>query len=195
AAAGPPPRLDGEGGPDGFGYRWIDSDAPDGPQLDWHDGNSSSGLVSGDEAVSAPIRLPFAFPYYGQTYDTVFISSNGYLSFTDPRVQFANRQLPSPIAPAAMIAPRWDDFITRSVRIEFTADVFVVVWDHIERFRTDGRYWFEVLLYPNGEIRFQYRDMGTVTTSATIGIQNADRTTGLTVAADQVYVHPGLAVR
>jgi hypothetical protein len=39
--------------------------------------------LSGDNAV-AEVGLPFAFPFYGQTYRSAWLDMNGLVSFTDP---------------------------------------------------------------------------------------------------------------
>src|SRR2546428_459511 len=48
---------DNSGGPDGLGYRWVDSDQPGGPAFHWVDITSVGTLVRlrGDDATSAPI--------------------------------------------------------------------------------------------------------------------------------------------
>ncbi len=187
--------IAGEGGPDAFGYRWIDSDLPDGPSYAWIDAPTVGNLVSGDEAMSAQVALPFAFPFYGQAFQRVRVCSNGYLSFTDPAVRFNNVHLPSADASANLIAPYWDDLVPRTMHLEATADRFVVTWENAQRFRTPGDNTFQVVLYPSGEIRFQYQRLGDAATGATVGVQNQDRTIGLTVVSNEPYLRPGLALR
>lgn len=192
-AAGTPVTA-GEGGPDTFGYRWIDSDAPDGPVYAWH-ASDGAGSSAGDESMSVPVALQFAFPFYGANYNSVLVCSNGYLSFTDGVVKYANGVLPSTTAPANLIAPFWDDLIRSTIRIESRPEKFVVTWEQGERFRSPGRYTFQTILTPDGEIRFQYASLGEPATSATVGVQDAAKSTGLTVASNTAYLHPGLAVR
>jgi hypothetical protein len=71
----------------------------------------------------------------------------------------------------------------------------IVSWIDMPHFGSGGPYTYQVILYPNGVIMFQYMYMMEPTNSATIGIQNATMDIGLQVAFDQPYVHDELAVR
>lgn len=73
------------GGPDTFGYRFVDSNDPLGPEFDWID-ISETGTSSvmyevpswaGDDNFSEPIPLGFNFPFYGSAYTTAYVDING----------------------------------------------------------------------------------------------------------------------
>lgn len=75
------------GGPDDFGYRFLDSNDPLGPDYDWIE-ISQSGTSSityqvptfgGDDNFSEPIPLGFNFPFYGSVYSTAYVDINGEL--------------------------------------------------------------------------------------------------------------------
>lgn len=73
------------GGPDDFGYRYLDSNDPLGPAYEWLDisetGESSImygvDSFSGDDNFSEAIPLGFSFPFYGNNYSTAYIDING----------------------------------------------------------------------------------------------------------------------
>src|SRR3989304_9358336 len=71
------------GGPDAYGYTWIDSNEPGGPTYSWFDisviGNPVTGL--GDDNIIGPKPLGGFFQYYWYQVDKCWIGSNGYLSF------------------------------------------------------------------------------------------------------------------
>src|SRR5258706_6223018 len=72
------------GGPDAFGYRWSDTQTPlDGqqPVYAWNPRGGKS-LFLGDDVFSPAIALPFTFQFYGTNYSQVYVSSNGFVSFT-----------------------------------------------------------------------------------------------------------------
>ena len=77
---GHPVQL-GAGGPDEFGYSWIDSNEPGGPTFDWTDISGVGTEVPLDDDQGATVPLPFNFEFYGEDQTEVTIGSNGYLTF------------------------------------------------------------------------------------------------------------------
>jgi hypothetical protein len=203
---GAPVEVD-SGGPDMYGYTWKDSHDLGGPTYQWVDISTIGTEVvwpgNPDESSYGPVDVGFNFPFYGILYSTLRICSDGYLSFTDSSVTYTNTALPSVDAPANLVAPWWDDldpvfgghvyFWTNHV------DTFIVAMDSIMGWNSTtprgGPYYFETILTRDGTIRYQYQNMGTVRLNeSTIGIQNALKTIGLTVAFNTQYVQNGLAV-
>ena len=74
------PGVLGSGGPDTFGYSWIDSDDPGGPVFDWTDiSGVGTPIYSGnaDDRNLGPSPIGFDFSFYGNTFSTFRVSSNG----------------------------------------------------------------------------------------------------------------------
>jgi subtilisin family serine protease len=196
------PVAESSGGPDAFGCRWMDSDEPGGPVFQWVDiaAGGNAVALSGDEAVSAPLDIGFSFPFYGRRFTRVRACTNGYLQFGPEGPAFVNSGLPSTGGPRDMIAPFWDDLHlgagTDRVFLRSDGTRCVISWVEAPRYNDPTSVMtFQCILYPSGEIRYQYRTMAGHTSSATVGIQDSSRTVGLTVAFNQPYVHDGLAVR
>ena len=202
----------GAGGPDAFGYRWIDSDEPGGPAYEWVDIAASGTELSLEDDDSEEVTIPFAFPFYDVGHTSVKVSSNGYLTFGSNGIAPGNRSIPStdPNRPNDAIYAYWDDLDpanegspARIVYQDMGDGRFVVSWldvphwDSIASGGEDGAFTFQAILFEGGSIVFQYKafDFGAFEGSATIGIENADGTVGLQVVADHPYVHEGLAVR
>ena len=197
------PRAFKVGGPDPFGYRWMDNNGtgPAGPAFDWADITQVGELLplAGNDEVSAPIPIGFHFPFYGNLFTTVRVCTNGWVSFNDSPAFYLNRPLPDPVASARnLIAPFWDDLDFRGVRRAYVYNDgtrFIVSWMGVWQAGAGGPYTFQLLLYPSGEIRCQYYSMGKVPYSATIGIQNSSGTIGLMSVFNALYVQSGLAIR
>jgi hypothetical protein len=195
-----PPVLDSKGGPDAFGYRWLDSDEPNGPVFSWVDITGLTGPlpISGDDAISAPVAMGMSFPFYGSTYTSVRVCTNGFVSFTDASTAYDNQNLPNSGAPANLVAPMWDDMdfgAVQRVYAAFDGARFIVSWVGVPHYQTGGPYTFQAIFYPTGEIRFQYLNLASPTNSATAGIQNGTKTIGLPVAFNTPYLRDNLAVR
>jgi subtilisin family serine protease len=200
-ATDPSPGVLGNGGPDAFGYRWVDSDQAGGPTFSWMDITTIGSLLplSGEDANAGPIDLGFAFPFYGNAFTSVRIQTNGALSFDDPTAPNTNVPLPSPGGMTNMIAPFWDDQNFGVIPRVYTysdGKRFIVEWTAVPNHTAGGGpYTYQAILYSNGEIRFQYLSMQGSTGSETIGIQNATKTVGLFVEYNAIYVHDNLAIR
>lgn len=73
---------------------------------------SGTAINLGDEGVSSAIPIGFSFDFYCNSYSSLFISSNGWLTFSgaytsDP--QYVTGSIPGTLDPNAMIAFAWDD--------------------------------------------------------------------------------------
>ncbi len=189
------------GGPDGFGYSWIDSNEPNGPVFDWVDitgvGTNPGG---GDDSNYGPFNLGFDFPFYGQAYSSVRVCTNGFISFTSTVATYTNQAIPLTDEPNCLIAPFWDDLnLNNAGTMYYYADTansrFIVEWAGVDHYNPIGNpETFEVILNADGSIVYQYATVA-VGNSCTIGIENADGTDGLQAVYNADYVTSGMAIR
>jgi hypothetical protein len=182
------------GGPDGFGYRFIDSAEPGGPAFAFADiSGTGTGLGLSDDG-HANVTLPFTFPFYGVGYTGVRVGNNGALLLgTTGTVNFTNVcPLPST---AGATEPRlsvfWDDidsdtgnvfhqsFANCPVTSGGTGQCFIVQWHNRPHFSNIGSATFQAVLYAGtGNIVYQYLDTDfgdaafNAGASASIGIEN-----------------------
>lgn len=199
-----PPVTDGRGGPDAFGYSWIDSNEPGGPTFSWVDittvGTQITGL--GDDTNLGPYPLGFNFTFYGNTFNSIRVCSNGWFSFTSTSTSYSNAAIPTAAEPNNLLAAFWDDLIfTTAGTAHYYSDMannrFIIQYTNVPHYGTTepGVYTFQMILKTNGEIIYQYLDMQQTLNSATIGIENATGTIGLQVAFNQAYMQNNLAIK
>ena len=153
-----------------------------------------------NDSTSANLPFGFDFPFYNNSFDHIIVSANGWLSFTSHSSAWNNTSLPNNSAPENLIAGFWDDLDPLQgdgqvwVWSNMT-DSLVVSFIDVEHYgSTYGIYSYQVILQHTGNIAFQYLEMIGITYSATIGIQNQNKTIGLQVAYNQGYVHNNLRV-
>ncbi|RKZ15897.1 hypothetical protein DRQ53_07750, partial [bacterium] len=202
ARAGNPVTL-GQGGPDLYGYRWIDSDEPGGPTFDWVDiATTGTPLFSstGDDVNVGPSPIGFTFPFYGNDFTEFRVSSNGWISFTNTTTDYSNDPLPSSGGPENLLALFWDDLVVDlgiggNVYYEYDGARLIIQYDGVRRYSNGGPYTMQAILSPSGTIVYQYLSMAGQLDSATVGIQNDTRDDGLTIVFNNAYVHDGLAIR
>ncbi len=191
----------GAGGPDAFGYVWIDSDEPNGPVFDWSDITAVGTPVTLVDDGSISVALPFPFTHYGTVHNSVLISANGYLTFGSSGGVYDNTILPSSEPPNSTVAGFWDDLNpSLGGTIHHYADQangrFVVQWTDILHYGTlSNPYTFQVILNADSSILYQYLSMSGQTNSCTIGTENGAGDTGLQVVYNANYVHDNLAVK
>ncbi len=204
-------ELDLMGGPDDYGYMYIDNEEVEGPDWAWVDITATGLLVEGlaDDNYVGPYAMGIDFPFYGDTYTDIYIQSNGTLSFFDAYVSLSNYEMPYAgwIPYEAMIAWFWDDLNANNggeVYIEAVdmGDQMACVIQYVEYhdyWPSTGYCDFEIIMYEDGTILMMYDyisdDMNV--DSCTNGIQNAMADIGLTYVYnnDPVgYPYSGLAV-
>ena len=149
-----------------------------------------TSILENDDDTTTAIGFPFPFPFYGTSYDQIFVSPNGLLTFGSANPSFTNEDLdplvPGPtFVPQPLIAPLWDDWITLCGDVDEVAyvafpDRLVIQWTMVSHISgcTSDPVTFQVILAADGTIAFLYFDVDTDTgfsngESATIGIRDA----------------------
>ncbi|NLI16582.1 MAG: hypothetical protein GX409_09890, partial [candidate division Zixibacteria bacterium] len=195
-----PPIIANQGGPDAFGYRWLDSNEPGGPVFSWKDisviGTPIDSL-SDDENVG-PLPIGFAFNYYGNDFNSFYFCSNGFMSFSSTSTAYSNLSIPNVNAPLNMMAPFWDDLYFpnggNAYYYSNNTDSLIVSWVDVPHIGSGGPYSFQVIILQNGRIVFQYQTINQPDSSATIGMQNGNGAIGLQVVYNAHYVTSGMAI-
>jgi hypothetical protein len=193
-------KLEGSGGNDSFGYIWIDSDEPGGPAYDWielADGSGTLIPISGLNVVSDPIPLGFTFSFYGENFSNLRICSNGWISFNTFSVSYNNTSLPSNLAPRSMIAPLWDNLnMLNDSKLYYLREDnrFIVQWEKMYTATGFGPYTFQLIIYDNGGIVLQYKNLVNLENAYTVGMQNSDASDGFYIAFNEPYLHDQLAI-
>jgi hypothetical protein len=204
-------QRDGSGGPDAFGYRWVDSDSiGGGVSYNWVEissvGTPVTAWSGGTDDGSYSTTLPWSFPFYGNSYTNLFFTTNGWIGFNTPSTQYTNVGVPNNAEPNNAVYAWWDDLdavgTSGDRTVYFYNDLansrYIVEWNNVRYLSaTTDTLKFQAILRPNGEILLQYNRMLSPSnlTTATIGIENADGSTGLQIVYNAAYIHSSLAVR
>ena len=199
------PVVLGAGGPDDFGYTWIDSNEPGGPIFNWYEISAIGtelGALSGTWDGNTQINLPFDFKFYDQEYNSAYVSVNGWIYFgTAPSGWWTNNTIPNTAEPNNFLAVFWDDLDMRTNGAVYTYhdvdnNLFIVQWDAVPKsFDTGSSLTFQAILTPWGGVTYQYLTMTGTLNSATVGIENSDGTDGLQVVFNAAYIENNLAVK
>jgi len=197
------------GGPDSFGYYWIDSDDSAGPVFDWIDVSATGTNIVGsmtDDSFVGPLPLGFGFPFYDSLYTHIYVGSNGLVGFSDDNIQSRFRKhIPNDTTPNAMIAWLWDDLNPTdptnpgaAVYFDTTGGRCVIQFENYPEYSAGAGDVInaEVILYPDGRFTIQYLSVapGFDVLYSTVGIENPTGTDGLEVAYLTPYVKDSLAV-
>ncbi|MFH1085429.1 MAG: kelch repeat-containing protein, partial [Chloroflexota bacterium] len=83
--------------------------ADEAPAFQWRDATGGTDLDLGDDACKGPLALGFPFTYYGSTYTSIYVNSNGMVLFSGCSTAYSNTSIPSPEEPNGFVAPFWDD--------------------------------------------------------------------------------------
>lgn len=194
------PGIDATGGPDTYGYTWIDSDELGGPVFSWVDITGTGTLVTGlgDDNYVGPFPIGFPFHYYWYDVTQYYIGSNGYLKFGSPynMAQPFPNSIPLATAPNDFVGVYIGDWYPgqfgQGSVYQWTnnVDSLIVSFIDIPAWSLIGSHDFQVIL--NGgdnSIKFQYGPQtGTVSNNdLLVGIENINGQVGLEHSSD-MYV-------
>ncbi|MDP8207247.1 MAG: carboxypeptidase regulatory-like domain-containing protein [Candidatus Electryonea clarkiae] len=183
------------GGPDNYGYRYIDSQEDDGPEFDWIDISNTGTEITYARANTTlgPYDISFDFEYYGTEYDQFWICSNGWISFSAD--QGTNRNISNiPFAGSpnnvliwctGFFFPYWPHGLQPHTYYGEDDDGnFIIQMDDWFEDNGGGRISTEIILKPYGDIIFQYESVDDMAfrTREVIGMENLDGSDGLEVS-------------
>jgi len=211
------------GGPDAFGYRYMDSDEPGGPAFQWVDiseTGTSLSLNGYDDDYVFPVEIGFPFTFYGQTFTEAAVGTNGHVYFQDDYLGYGNDCIPADTGYSVtenFIAAYWNDLVIYPGEVYVQtlgtpgSRRFVVQFQDVQFYGCGGdgpvsatlaptALSFEVILHEaDGSILLQYLQpaMGCSGydngADATIGIQR-DPSLGLQYSCFEPSLQPGLAI-
>ena len=197
------------GGPDDFGYRWVDSDEPGGPTFDWIEISSTGTAMGLYDDDGETITLSHSFEYYGIDYNQITICSNGWAALgATSSHSYWFTDFPDPDEPNSSLFILATDLYPPSspgdIYYQDFGDYFVVEFDSICEIShyPDPAFKFEIIInYSRREIVYQYLDiepLGSSYHTAYVGIENEAGTIGLLYGTWTITggcLHDSLAIR
>ena len=140
-------------GDGGSGGRYVlDLRTIDGTLLNLGDDNSQE------------VPLGFTFPFNGNNYTSVFVNSNGNLTFGSGDTDFSE-SVAELLSDQPRIAPLWDDLSPNAaglVTAEFGPGTATIKFDSVPEFVSTGANTFSVKLYSSGRIDVNYGSISAI---------------------------------
>jgi hypothetical protein len=206
------------GGPDGFGYTYIDSTEPGGPTYSFVDISGTGTALGLSDDGEANIAVGFSFPFYGASYSDVRVGNNGGILITTASDNlWAGNSCPLPTvdSPERFVLPFWDDLDTEQGDVYYetfaacpntaggTGQCLVVQWEdrpHFSGTSNPDPVTFQAILYDTGLMLFQYEDVSFSNAlydngaSASVGIQGNSSDYFLEYSCNAANLSDGLAI-
>lgn len=182
-------------GPDAFGKYYNDSNHPDGPNYTWIELTNPIQVEFLNNYTGTDLMpIGFDFEFYGVIYDSLIINPNGWISFIDDNPQWSNTDVYNHDPDYGISGPAifgfWDDlnpindepdpygYQGGNVYYEYQSEDnrLVIFFDNVVHWENANNPFdltldFQIIIWGNGNIKFQYRDIIGNCDSATIGIK------------------------
>ncbi len=178
-------------------FNWIDISGS-APALNF-DPNNDDGAVNFD--------MGFNFKFYGATYQSISISTNGLIRFSGYSTEYADNCLNAAGSPLCIVAPFWTDLDPSaggSVHVAVLGSaplrMAVIQWQNVQLYQSANTITVEAILSETlNSITLQYFDTASTSFGATAssGIRSyfdCPNRTGLEMSCDQAALFPNLAV-
>ena len=166
-------------------FNWIDTDT----QVPFPGDELSGGQW---DETSATIEMPFAFPFFGANYSTVYVSENGYVNFLgESRWYWRPASIPAASGPNGAIYGFWTDFVqdvdpvagqTGVISYSTTGTapnrVFTVEYDNVRKWGSLVWVSFEIQLHERGFVDVLIKPPSNESPTldgrqSTVGIENS----------------------
>ncbi len=192
---------------DQFGYSLVTDTITNTGWVDAFTNGAPLTLDSNDDGLTAPINLPFSFPFYENTYSAIQVDSNGLLYFSPAISRNVNQPIPRRALPNNFIAAYWSDLFVGTAG-SFNGALYyqvlgsapnrkvVIEWYDVTRLLDISHpLTFEIILFENGNIYLQYQTLTGNLSDATAGIESSDGLDGIQFVYDSPGLVQGLALR
>ena len=157
-------------------------------------------LTQGDDTTAfAPIGFDFSF--YGNTYSSVNVCSNGFLTFSATSTAYVNGAIPSASVPNDAVYAIWDDFNFTGRGQCYHATLgtsgidqrFIVQWTDVPQYGGTDSNTFQAVLFQDGTIELRYGLISVFTDAdATVGVENIDGTVALSIPGSIILSNTSL---
>ena len=170
--------------------------------------NQTVLALAGDDYVTQ-ISLPFPVRFYGSTYSTAWVDTNGLITFTHTTSAWNHGAIPSTggtgMANLA-VYPFWDDLWVDAAASVRTAVLgsgpnrqFIIEWRNVRFYsNSNARVSFEIIFDESGAITFAYSGIDALPleqgSMATVGIENGTGTVALQFSLNSPVLRSGQGV-
>ena len=145
--------------------------------------------VSGDDNVSGAVAIGFPFTFYGNTYTSLYIGTNGFITFTNSGFSgcCSGDLIPTNtgFTPNNVIALAWEDLNAGGGQITTfslsSPTRFVINFNAVNFYSATPGVTAQAILYADGTIEIHNTSVTAAGQSATQGIENATGTQALAV--------------
>ena len=120
---------------------------------------------------SSQVTLPFTFDFYGTGYNSVYVGSNGYLTFGAPDTGYTESIEEHFSLPR--IAPLFDDLNPSAggtVSARTVGDSIAITWSDVPEYSTSNSNSFQVVLESSGNFTMTWLEIAS--TDAVVGISS-----------------------
>lgn len=130
-------------------------------------------LALGDDD-SRRLALPFAFPFFGQSYTEAFVNSDGNLSFGQGDSDSTARTVARLVDGPPRVAPLLADLNLEgggSLSVNAVGDHLTVTWSGVPQYDRTDKNTFQVVLWADGRVDFVYAtDVSAAIAEGAVGI-------------------------
>jgi hypothetical protein len=163
---------------------------------------------SSNDTAQVNVTLPQAFKFWGNTYTSIGVSTNGLAVFPSMTTSYTgNNSVPAPATPNAVIAPFWDDLDGDASDAHISAwnngDRYIVSWEHWNPFFDTADLNFQAqFIWATGVIEFHYATMDDTDepgrgggNSATIWLESPDGNIAIPFSVNQNNITSNMGIR
>ena len=127
--------------------------------------------VTLDDDASSQETIPFAFPYYGRSFSSVFVNSDGNLTFDEGDSASTTRGFARLLGGPPRVAPFFADLDPSAggrMFVQAGADAFTVTWCGVRGFDSTQTTTVQATLLPSGTIDVKFENV--TLTGAIVGV-------------------------